>query len=578
MRVLIPASMTLSFTNNSNYTILILVFIGFASLATSRKIGSSAIWSTPNITIRGDPATEPCGFVGNSDIYGIGIRIGYYAQAFSIWFANFFVLREANALRAVNTLFMFAMCIGLIFMSAIPSQTFSVEAYIMTQIIFVVWYVGTLDVSKWSRKHWKFDFERTVIKNGCFIGMVIYNAWYWWVGLDVMQKTPCGTFGYFFSKVALDGWYRKANMVLAILGICFHILVECGHLFRTLRHFYCRKITSAEYQGELQRRLEAEMDTRAPSRDYRADSDDCSCNYNQRSTTPASPRSVLSIDLVSPTSCGQELDNLPKSSPTRWTVVTTSEAKNESDANWPDFQELLAADTYISAVLSACPESILTSNRFQITFLHGAIKFYIPYVRHPHVNDAVHLRTCLTTIFGAIFRRQFNSPTVGILISHIYTLQSQPFNRYPWFLHRALTEPTHMHQKWQTLAIMTNIRFTRMPDTTTKWYWVTSAVARALVTVGLVLSIELTVWWNNISHVNQIGTVGQLVPFVLGVGGLVKVLWSWLRFGMVHEHEIEDRVDSPERRLAAAYYKRKEAYERGLGDGASDGVGHEENV
>lgn len=127
---------------------------------------------------------------------------------------------------------------------------------------------------------------------------------------------------------------------------------------------------------------------------------------------------------------------------------------------------------------------------------------------------------------------------------------------------------------------MGNIRITCIPDTTMKWYWIPSAVQGGVVTIGLVLSIELTICWNSISVVNQIGTVGQLVPFVVGVGGLVKVLWSWLgmHFGTAYEDELKDGAGSPESHLAAAYYRRKEAYERSMGDGTSNGVGHEENV
>ena len=560
--------MTSPFSIHNGYTVLILVFISLAALTTAQKSGTSTISNSPAIKIRRDSVPEPCGFVGSSDIYGIGIRIGYYAQAFSIWVANFFVLREARALRAVNALFMFAMCIGLIFMSATPSQTYSVEAYIMIQIILVVWYVGTLDLSKYSRKHWKFNFERSVITNGCFVGMIVYNVWYWWVGLDVMLKTPCGSFGYFLSKVALDGWYRKANMALAIICTCFQFLLECGHLFRTLRHFRCRKINRAGYQGELQRRLESAVDTTtSSSSDYQTELN--ACSHIQRLSKPASPRSILSINPIPPTSFDEELDNLPKRSPTRFPVVTTSEVKGEDDVNWPDFQELYAADTYISSVLSACPESILTSTRFQITFLHGSIKLYIPYLGPSLGTDPVPLRTCLATILGAIHRHQFNSPAVAIVFSHIYALQKQPFYRYPWLLHRALIEPSHTEQNWRTLATMANIRITCMPNTTRKWYWIPSAVQAGVVTVGLVLSIELTIWWNSITGVNQIGTVGQLVPFVLGVGGLIKVLWSWLRMRFGTEGGDGEGVgeEGPEARLATAYYGRKEGYERGLGIG-----------
>ena len=53
------------------------------------------------------------------------------------------------------------------------------------------------------------------------------------------------------------------------------------------------------------------------------------------------------------------------------------------------------------------------------------------------------------------------------------------------------------------------------------------------------------------------GTVGQLVPFVLGVGGLVKVLWSWVCEGRresVERDELEEAVG----RCAEVYFKEKE--------------------
>lgn len=563
--------MTFSFARSGISFVLVLILVSLATFAFASNYGYSTTLNPQGIETRQEPPPEPCGFAGTSDIYGIGIRIGYYTQAVSVWFANFFVLREAKSLRAINTLFMFAMFVGLIFISATPSQTYGVEAYIMIQIIFVVWYVGTLDASRYSWKYWRFDFERMVIKEGCFIGMIIYNAWYWWAGLDVMQKTPCGTFGYFFSKVALDGWYRKANMVLAILAICGHMLLVCGNLFRTLRHFYCRKINSAEYQGELQRRLESAEDTTDFSRDYRADLDPCS--HSQRPSIPKSPRSILSINPSPPTPFDHELDNLPKSSPTKLPVITTSEVHDHSDATWPDFRDLYAADTYITSVLSACPDSILSSTRFQTTILHGFIKLYIPYLHPTHGTDAVPLRTCLATLLRATHNHHtLNAPALAILLAHIYALQSQPFYRYPWLLHRAVTDPAHPAQHWRPLATIANIRIARLPATTRKWYWIPSAVQAGVVTVGLVLSVELTVAWNGVSGVNQIGTVGQLVPFVLGVGGLVKVLWSWLqgRLGTGGEEALGvggEEAESSGSRLAAAYYGRKEAFERRLGVG-----------
>jgi hypothetical protein len=43
---------------------------------------------------------------------------------------------------------------------------------------------------------------------------------------------------------------------------------------------------------------------------------------------------------------------------------------------------------------------------------------------------------------------------------------------------------------------------------------------------ALVISVELALQWNVVRGVQKINSVGQLVPFILGAGGLSKVLWT----------------------------------------------------
>ncbi len=47
-----------------------------------------------------------------------------------------------------------------------------------------------------------------------------------------------------------------------------------------------------------------------------------------------------------------------------------------------------------------------------------------------------------------------------------------------------------------------------------------------LFIVILVLQVELTIFWNNVSGLQSLSSLGQLIPFILGVGGLIKVLWG----------------------------------------------------
>ena len=136
---------------------------------------------------------EQCGFVGISDLYGLGIRIGYYTQALAIWTATFFVSHEGKVLRSVNTLFMIAMIVGLFVLSFESTTTYSVEAFLLLQIIMTTWMVGTLDITAYSSKHWKPSAVQAFFRELSAAVILGYNLWFWCFGLAEMQPTPCGT-------------------------------------------------------------------------------------------------------------------------------------------------------------------------------------------------------------------------------------------------------------------------------------------------------------------------------------------------------------------------------------------------
>lgn len=44
----------------------------------------------------------------------------------------------------------------------------------------------------------------------------------------------------------------------------------------------------------------------------------------------------------------------------------------------------------------------------------------------------------------------------------------------------------------------------------------------------MILQLELTLRWNHVRGLDEWGSVGQLIPFVVGVGGLGFVLLRWV--------------------------------------------------
>lgn len=77
-----------------------------------------------------------CGeFTGNSDLYGLGIRIGVYLQWVSSWLSNTFDSDSVAGTHTANSVFVFAIIIAVV-QAAASKEVRPVEAFIMLQICF----------------------------------------------------------------------------------------------------------------------------------------------------------------------------------------------------------------------------------------------------------------------------------------------------------------------------------------------------------------------------------------------------------------------------------------------------------
>jgi hypothetical protein len=48
------------------------------------------------------------------------------------------------------------------------------------------------------------------------------------------------------------------------------------------------------------------------------------------------------------------------------------------------------------------------------------------------------------------------------------------------------------------------------------------------VLIWTIVSIELTLVWNKIDDVHSIASTGQLIPFVTGITGILRVIWVYI--------------------------------------------------
>lgn len=130
-----------------------------------------------------------CGFAGNADVYGIGIRSGYYTQALAAWYPSFFHFHEAQVLRDTNKLFLFALVVAGLIYVANAQETFAVEVFLLLQIGMVIASVSITDTTRYVSRYSRTSNERVVSRLAIMGAILLLNVCFWWRGLDVMRET-----------------------------------------------------------------------------------------------------------------------------------------------------------------------------------------------------------------------------------------------------------------------------------------------------------------------------------------------------------------------------------------------------
>ena len=124
-----------------------------------------------------------CELSGNSDMYGLGIRIGSYLQWLSLLIAAHYVPSELPGLRTSNAFFTSATFIGLVVETALQDIEIT-EIYITMLLVFgsqYIWLTAMLwrvftpsepESSKSSLMHW-FSFGLVQV------AQIGFQLWFW---------------------------------------------------------------------------------------------------------------------------------------------------------------------------------------------------------------------------------------------------------------------------------------------------------------------------------------------------------------------------------------------------------------
>lgn len=196
-----------------------------------------------------DDKSARCGFDGNGDIYGLGVRLGIYLQ----WSAS--VLAEnlhdpaIETTREANMTFQLAMLAGLILITVGDDMgTKTIEGYIALLFCFASAWIASLQTYSAAKATFTTAGDRTgglsslagdLRGQGDLLlstATCAYGFWFLFVGLDKLPRTACSEMIFFFVPVEAFGWYRTvAKVVFGVSLACSAVLIP-AHTFVLVRN------------------------------------------------------------------------------------------------------------------------------------------------------------------------------------------------------------------------------------------------------------------------------------------------------------------------------------------------------
>ena len=174
--------------------------------------------------IRHDQILCNQGFIGNSDLYGLGSRVSLYLQWLTALLVNNFVPQIRHEFRKIYLAYSLGLCIATFVFTFSKDCTFAVEI----EILYWAYWGGFLCIFatspsyirlgsgvKWIGLDWI-----TGINYFLHILMFYHSTFFWHYGYDqVFSRMPCGTYHFFFAPILDPGksfWFFRDLLTIII--------------------------------------------------------------------------------------------------------------------------------------------------------------------------------------------------------------------------------------------------------------------------------------------------------------------------------------------------------------------------
>jgi hypothetical protein len=168
-----------------------------------------------------------CGFLGNSDVYGLGVRLGVYLQWIASLIANAYLPMERRGLVAATVAYSIAMFIALLVLVFQGGDLYLVEVIVLLYLLIggTTSVVGTfLDFTDEDAISLKTGID---IANYILSPSLMFLSHWFWVNmakgkLDSFCTSPCGTSLFLMTRVS-EHHLRRVGQFYAFLSIWLQI-------------------------------------------------------------------------------------------------------------------------------------------------------------------------------------------------------------------------------------------------------------------------------------------------------------------------------------------------------------------
>ncbi|KIO27777.1 hypothetical protein M407DRAFT_22953 [Tulasnella calospora MUT 4182] len=183
---------------------------------------------------RADPDPQPCGFDGDDDIYGLGIRLGVYLQWLGTMVCSYLEPEEAQDMKSINLGFQASVFGGLLYVTITRGST-QEAGQLHAAEVWVMLSLCTAGILTFGGE----PIKRAFVIHGVFqqvlnLAILSYSIWFVFAGMDQMAHPPCSRYAFFFAKVDMYHWHRllwKISTIPIAIFMGFH-LFQCINRLR----------------------------------------------------------------------------------------------------------------------------------------------------------------------------------------------------------------------------------------------------------------------------------------------------------------------------------------------------------